>query len=154
MSKILVFVSVLFLFNVFFVSKASAADYCAEDFGTSSVNGTYVENGTYDGQPKYELGSHKLYFCGSSVWCIADTVPADPNLYYSNNSVIISGTWFAQAGDSPPGTIVSGACATPTPTPTQATSTIDQVQQNVYNGYVLFFLTLFITVSIFVWILK
>lgn len=41
--------------------------------GTTAVNGTYVENGTMNGKPKYTFGSYIIYYAGDYTY-----VPSDP----------------------------------------------------------------------------
>lgn len=38
-----------------------ATDYLVSDAGSSEVNGTYTESGTYNGYAQYRLGSTDLY---------------------------------------------------------------------------------------------
>ena len=43
------------------------ADMIVAGAGTTAVNGTYVENGTENGKPKYTFGSYTIIYAGDST---------------------------------------------------------------------------------------
>ena len=88
------------------------ADMIVSGAGTTAVNGTYVEIGTYNGKPTYYKGEESsIYWTGSS-WFIWDSLNYDEKAYVSNDNVAtpdLCTTWTA-----------TGIGALPVPTVTAA----------------------------------
>ena len=79
------------------------ASWVVADAGTTAVNGTYVENGTLNGKPKYNYGSYQLGWSGT-LWTISTGSP--PRLYYGTGADLPANDWTTDNG-TPPAPIVS-----------------------------------------------
>ena len=77
--------------------------------GTSAVNGTYVENGTYGGRPKYQKGSIYIVWF-STEWEITDM---DFYLWYRSTDNVatpdLATTWLKSPNGSLPVPTVTAA---------------------------------------------
>ena len=81
--------------------------------GSSEVNGTYVESGTFEGRPKYVYDNYVLVW--SSVWVIgtSDYVNA---YYISKNNVAtpdLCTTWEVYDGEPPVPTVTKEVTGIP-----------------------------------------
>lgn len=79
-------------------------DYMVSGAGTTAVNGTYVENGTYYDYPKYTFGDYNLYYDGM-FWYISE---GDFNRFYYNynySSTPPSTGWQTYMGLDPAPTV-------------------------------------------------
>ena len=82
--------------------------------GTSAVNGTYVESGTFEGRPKYVYDNYIILW-DSSAWVIgtSDYVTA---YYYSNEDVAtpdLCTTWKVADGEPPVPTVTKEVTGVP-----------------------------------------
>ena len=79
------------------------ADMIVSGAGTTAVNGTYVETGTYGGKPIYYYNVTLCIRWYSSQWRLGDT--QDTDYYYSTDNVATPdlATWLVRApyGTSP-----------------------------------------------------
>jgi len=85
------------------------AAWTASGAGDASYNGTYVEDGTYGGQPAYTNGSRWLYYVPDS-WMLGPVKEPSPNpsAAYSNGSSL-PGTWgVIYDGTAPAPTLAAG----------------------------------------------
>lgn len=69
------------------VEGGSMADYTGSNAGTAACNGPYIENGTYNGYPKYD-GPNGFYLFvdlpgGQSVWYVGEVVGQTDPAHYS-----------------------------------------------------------------------
>jgi len=155
----IVFCSIAVTLGVYGIAHAD--DLLVEDAGTSGANGCYVDqlDGTW-------INENEEYWIGtpespSDIYCIltANGTPFNTGpQYYKNvggvctSSNAAGGTYSVDGLSSPEPTITETTCSGPTPPdddPQQATSSVDQVQQNYAEGYKLFLLTIALGVFIF-----
>ena len=83
-------------------------DYIVSGAGTSAVNGTYYENGTYRDKPAYEKE-------GGGAWIFWNNMAGSWAMYSNKN---VDNMWYyIGGGDTPPtGTWNKSAGASPAPT--------------------------------------
>ena len=97
-------------------------DMIVSGAGTSAVNGTYVENGTSNGKPKYTYGNYELgvYYVNAiddNNWVIRE-ISAPPTTYYFNLAGNVPDTpdlvssWRKEYGASPTPTVTSASSGT------------------------------------------
>lgn len=109
------------------------SDYCASDFGTIVVNGTYTSIDGILWQNSYGV---KLYNSEVVYSLLSDIYPQSggTGIYYYSANTDFTSTWLYNInGALPFGTVISGACYTPTPTPTPV---IAQSTKVVTNNYI------------------
>jgi len=143
--KILGFLITMSLF--LFARSALATDsYCAIGFGTAAANGHYTDNGddhnTSTSFTNDTSGALLYYFAlGNSFRISTDNTYHDSGSamgYYSDPP--LPGTWHVDGGSNPAGTVILGLCPTDLDI---NTSTPEQVQTNIFNGFILFFIMAF-----------
>lgn len=96
--------------------KETAMAWTVSGAGDNSFNGTYVESGTYNGQPAYVLNpggpdERWLYFALSSDWRLDANLGAETTADYVGGATL-PGTWFVNEGTPPAPTL---AAWVPTP---------------------------------------
>jgi len=128
------------------------ADVCADGFGDVLANGTYTGTGvtTACGLPELTNGVYYLYEHPScnTYWNInslnAASYTAPTNLYYSTGDSVTGNPYNLNTGTSPGGTVTAGACVVPGAvgpvdlTTGSATSSVEQIQTNLFHGWVVF----------------
>jgi len=155
--KVLFLLAILTSFNY-----VSAETLCASGWGSTSVNGDWVETGVhnskpyyvFDGSPAdflyYPTDGNGWYFSGNALDNGTDV------LYYSPStggatplaSPYPSTSWSLNAGVNPIGTLASGACSSGGSSVSVATSTSDIVALGSHS-FILYSLSLFST--LFLW---
>ena len=84
--------------------------------GTSAVNGTYTESGTYEGRPKYVYDNYVLMWNGLEIaWVILHS-DGYPTYYYSSDDVAtpdLCTTWEANSGEPPVPTVTKEVTGIP-----------------------------------------
>ena len=98
------------LFVLILCVNLMATDYVVSGAGSSEVNGTYTESGTYNGHPYYIMGGGMHLLIYESRWEILDDFMWIP-YYYTNvsGSTPPSSGWQVDAfGSSPVPSVTSG----------------------------------------------
>ena len=85
--------------------------------GTSAVNGTYTESGTYGGRPKYvnNANSDIVIEWYGGEWIIAN-MSTQVTYYYSSNDVAtpdLCTKWKVEDGEPPVPTVTKGVTGVP-----------------------------------------
>jgi len=117
---------------------AQGADLCATGFSPSSYNGTWVDTGTYGGQPYYLLSGVYLFYSsqGYTDYGMDGSLGSAPGGwdFYHTGTGGPTGGYTDNVGGQTAGTIASGACGgTPTTTPTTTVYTVDNPNQDYFN---------------------
>jgi len=155
----------LILLLLIFPFFASASDFCADGFGTTDVNGTWVESGTHNGKPYYTApvgGTYAYYPSNGNGWYLGSPALDDSGPYYYSPTTggdfaysdpTPATTYVISGGAGPVGTVAEFACGSPAPTPTttdnSATSTVDQAETNLFFSWVIFFGTMVFVIWFF-----
>jgi len=141
------------LCSLLLLPSISFADLCVAGFGQG--NGTYIEQGVSNSKIYWRMGS--LYQVAwttdlSGSWTISEqeipvNIVSSDIYYYAGDEVSLPwqvATWSVNVGASPAGTVVQGACSSSSgiSSSTNATSTVNQIQQNLFFGFVLFFIAM------------
>ena len=162
-------VAATFLGVMYITTDAAHADLLVEGAGTTEVNGCYVRNAETESF-ELEAGDFDIYTAGGSYCRIGLRVDhTNTQIYYVNvggtctASAAAAGTWLVDgedgdgagpdfAGSEPAPTVTEADCgAAATSTPTTATTTLIQnPTQDLFNAYLLFFLSAFFVM----WILR
>jgi len=156
-------VAVLAAIILFIPGNAYADSYIATGFGTAQVNDCYDQVGTYNGQNQYwDNTTHTIYmyYSGTPNYNYIDNDHSSA-WYYVNNTAgqYDLGTWVINSHPDVAGTVSYSATNCPEPPksglPTNtwdsisATSSIDQIQENLYHGIILFLLSFSIMIFYF-----
>ena len=98
------------------------ADMIVSGAGTSAVNGTYVENGTANGKPKYYCSANGLYIAWyeggkwGDYWYIGGLNGAT-GLYYSSWDIVatpdLCSSWSRNSGALPVPTVTAAGGGDP-----------------------------------------
>jgi len=130
-----------------------SADLEVSGAGNAAANGCYVDN--MSGEWVQESSQYWIAndFVAGDNYCIliANGVGSGQSQYFNNTgaticdeSVATADAWSADAGSSPAPTVTQTTCTGGGGgEDTNATSTINQIQENLYHGIVLFFLSMF-----------
>jgi len=151
----IVVISITFFGVMYITTDAAHADLFLEGWGTEEANGCYIDqedgtwnNGTYD---IYSAGIE-----GVDMYCRIGTIDPETQLYYGQigtgeaavpcseaNAQTV--TWLVDTGESPAGTVVAGCEAPPEPpaTTTASTTIINNPNQDMFNGFLIFFMAWF-----------
>lgn len=110
----------------------AAADLYVADFGSAFINGTYVDNGTVNGDTRWYNASAAEYLCynagyGWGFWDTGSCAPggtrldyyADMTSGYATPADVLS--WIPNSGSSPGGTVSFTPPAPPTPSVASST---------------------------------
>ena len=119
MRRLFFILMILFLGGLF-SQAAMAVNYEVAGAGTAGANGTYVENGTLNGKPKYEKSPYTLFWktCPQD-WVIVYDNPLDGNL---DNNCPIYGVNNTDALPPETGWAARNSGVAPAPTVTRAQS--------------------------------
>lgn len=130
-----------------------AADLLVTDAGTAAVNGCYLEDGGGVGIWMNPDNDYVLYYVGTQ--CRSAEAVGLGSLYFKTAVVgdcdlssDYLGVWTLSDGELPLPTVAETDCSAPPPPPPSggdgsATSTVSQSQQNVFNGFIIFFVVMF-----------
>jgi len=145
-------------FLVLFATSEAHADLFLEGWGTEAANGCYIdqEDGTWSN------GTYEIYTAGiieTDTYCRVGTVDPETQAYYgqigtgidavpcdeTNAETII---WQVDTGDSPAGTVEANApgCESPPEPPattTASTTLINNPNQDMFTGWLVFFMAWF-----------
>lgn len=102
---------------------AGMASWLAENAGDNSYNGTYVEDGTFEGNPLYTNGTRLLYF-RYTAWRLGPSTDTSVSAYYENTGGALPGTWST----------VEGNGTYPAPTVSEAAPAADPLEPSYYTG--------------------
>jgi hypothetical protein len=117
------------------------SSWLVEGAGTTAANGTYLENGSANGRPKYTQGSYTILWNGISKWSIAgplgnyylsaatSDLPANPWTLDTNGaadpptvSETFPGSSSPSASPSPSSSISASPSLSPSNSPSQSPS--------------------------------
>jgi hypothetical protein len=163
--KILGIISLVLILplTTYAVDATNTSCYSATDFGTATINGTYVYFGQYNSEPEF-INENSAYLgytysAGSSYWKLAFTTSGEPNYYYQPvegtnlDPQSSAGSWNKNtSGAEPPGTVSLITCPTEGGIigSSTATTTPATFQEWLFiNGLIVFLLTLLVLATLF-----
>jgi len=152
-------VLLLFLILLFAFSTAHAADLEVDSAGTSAANGCYwdVGGGEWYKDGTVSTSNYRIDSSAGTRCRMGIPSAGNPQSYYAEvggtctSSNAASGSWAADAGSNPAPNLTETTCPgnEPPAPPEQATSTIDQLQQNTVSITYIFMASMFFVVWLF-----